>query len=61
MIRQPSYAGKIVEKDELDVLFWASEKTPFERLAESWRLNCINHNIPVTSKMVRTFVGANKR
>lgn len=61
MIRQPTYAGKIKEKDDLDILFWANEKTPFERLAESWRLNCMNHGIPTNTRMIRTFTSAIKR
>lgn len=35
MIRKPTYAGKVSEKDELDILFWATRKSPKERLAEN--------------------------
>lgn len=61
MIRRPTYAGKISEKDELDILFWATKKSPQERLVESWRLNCINNNVPVDIKMDRSRVSAKKR
>jgi len=60
MIRKPTYAGNVKEKDELDILFW-SKKKALERLEESWRLNCINHNIPIDSRMNRNVVTAKKR
>jgi len=47
VIRKPTYAGTVSEKDELDIIYWATQKTPSERLAESWRLNCRNHNVPL--------------
>jgi len=45
MVRKLTYAGKVDEKDIKDILFWATEKTASERLNESWRLHCLNHNI----------------
>ena len=34
MIRKPTFAGKIQEKDERDIRFWAYEKTAEERVQE---------------------------
>ena len=61
MIRKPTYAGKVKEKDQLDIKFWAEEKTISERLAESWRLNCLNHNVSSNIRMTRVFCKALKR
>lgn len=61
MIRKPTYAGKIQEKDQLDIIFWAHDKSPIERLSESWRLNCMNHNVPIDIRMERTANSAKKR
>jgi len=61
MIRKPTYAGKINEKDALDIKFWAEEKTVSERLDESWRLHCLNHNVPTSIRMERVFNKASKR
>jgi len=61
MIRKATYAGKVKTKDELDIKFWAEEKTVSERLAESWRLNCFNHNVSVDIRMKRVFNKAIKR
>lgn len=62
MYRKPTYSGKIKEKDELDILFWAIEKTALERLQESWRMHCINHSIdPVTSRLDKNKSFARKR
>lgn len=61
MIRKPTYAGTVQEKDDLDILYWATCKSPAERLQESWRLNCLNHNIPLDSRMNRNVGTAKKR
>jgi hypothetical protein len=62
MDRKPTYAGNIREKDERDILFWALEKSPWERLEESWRLHCLNHNIkPAENKLDKTASSASKR
>jgi hypothetical protein len=61
MIRQPTYAGNVQEKDELDILHWALNKSISERLSESWRLNCINHGIPLNSSINKTVSTATKR
>lgn len=61
MKREPTYAGQVSKKDELDILFWATIKSPQERLAESWRLNCINNGVPIDIKMDRSQVSAQKR
>lgn len=53
MVRKPTYAGNVAHKDETDILLWSS-KTPLERLAESWRLNCVNHGIPLNSRLDKT-------
>jgi len=51
MDRTPTFSGKIKDKDQEDISYWAFEKTTAERLAESWRLHCMNHNIPTDYKM----------
>lgn len=61
MIRKPTYAGIAKEKDELDIKYWAEKKTVSERLAESWRLNCLNHNVSTSIRMERVFNKASKR
>jgi len=62
MIRKPTFAGKIQEKDERDIRFWAYEKTAEERVQEAWRLHCANHNVdPVNAKLDRTKMRAWKR
>jgi len=61
MERRPTYAGKIKEKDEQDILFWALKKSPIERLQESWRLNCVNHGISTTSRLNKAIFSARKR
>ncbi|WP_425390886.1 hypothetical protein [Ekhidna sp.] len=61
MIRKPTYAGKIGQKDYEDILFWAFEKTPEERLIESWRLHCLNHGISQESLLDKNSAIAKKR
>ena len=62
MDRKPTYAGKVKEKDEQDIFYWAFEKTPRERLQESWRLHCLNHNIkPSENRLDKTKSSATKR
>lgn len=62
MQRKPTYSGKATEKDELDILYWAFEKTALERLLESWRLHCVNHDIdPFNSKINKNISKAFKR
>jgi hypothetical protein len=61
MIRKPTFAGKAEVKDRDDIFFWAFEKTAGERLAEAWRLHCINHNIPLDSKLDKSVNKAYKR
>ena len=62
MKRTPTYAGKARKKDELDILYWATQRTAVERLVESWRLHCANHNVdPVTVKIDKTAAKASKR
>lgn len=61
MIRKPTYAGNVKEKDDLDIIHWAIDKTASERLAESWKLNCMNHNIPIKSQIDKTISLAHKR
>jgi hypothetical protein len=51
MDRKPTYSGKIKDKDQEDISYWAFEKTAAERLAESWRLHCMNQNLPTNYKM----------
>ena len=60
MIRKATYAGKPEEKDNLDIFYWAN-KSPQERLSESWRLNCINHNLPINIRLDKTHMSAKKR
>ncbi|MCG8390398.1 MAG: hypothetical protein MJA30_32920 [Cytophagales bacterium] len=36
MTRKPTFAGKVEEKDRSDILFWAYEKTPYERFLFSF-------------------------
>jgi len=45
MVRKPTFAGKIQEKDDQDILFWAFQKTAAERLIGSWRLHFMNHGV----------------
>ena len=62
MERRPTYAGKGREKDERDIFYWAFEKTPWERLQESWRLHCLNHNISESeNKLNKSVNKASKR
>ena len=62
MRRIPTYSGKIKKKDELDILYWAFEKTARERLLESWRLHCVNHGIdPYNCKINKKISKAFKR
>ncbi|MCF6352457.1 MAG: hypothetical protein L3J06_05570 [Cyclobacteriaceae bacterium] len=61
MIRKPTYAGLVKNKDVQDILFWALEKTPSQRLSESWRLHCINNNMPFDAKIDKTVVKASLR
>ena len=61
MERRPTYAGTIEEKDNQDILYWAMEKTPAERLAESWRLHCVNHNVPTDISIDKNHALARKR
>jgi hypothetical protein len=61
MIRKPTYAGNVQEKDTLDILHWALNKSIPERLAECWRLNCINYGIPMNTKMNKNISSAHKR
>lgn len=61
MIRKPTFAGKIKEKEEAEILFWATEKTGEERLSESWRLHCLNHGISPQSRIDRNVTKAKKR
>ncbi len=61
MDRKPTYSGKIEDKDQKDISYWAFEKTAAERLAESWRLHCMNHNIPTDSRMDKSKNKASKR
>jgi len=62
MQRIPTYAGTVSEKDELDILYWAIHKTPWERLQESWRLHCVNNGItPAENKLNKTISKASKR
>lgn len=61
MLRKPTFAGKIQTKDERDILFWAFKKSSEERLKESWRLNCINHGIPIESRLDKEAFSAKKR
>lgn len=61
MVRKPTFAGKIDDKDKEDILFWATQKTPGERLAESWRLHCLNHGLsPDEVRLDRTKSSARK-
>ena len=61
MIRKPTYVGTVNEKDQLDIFYWAFEKTAAQRLSESWRLHCINNNIPFDAKIDKTVVKASLR
>jgi len=54
MNRKPTYAGTVEEKDAMGILFWAKEKSAFERLEEAWRLHCINHSIPFDVSSTKT-------
>jgi len=51
MVRKPTFAGKANKKDELDILYWANEKTASDRLQEAWRLHCMNMNVPTNIRM----------
>ncbi|HNP19945.1 MAG TPA: hypothetical protein PKL31_16015 [Fulvivirga sp.] len=61
MQRTPFYAGKVKDKDENDILYWANSKTAKERLAEAWRLHCANHNIDPKTPLNRKVSKAHKR
>ena len=61
MERKPTYAGKADIKDEIDILFWALEKSPKERIEESWRLNCLNHGINIQTRLNKKVFSARKR
>lgn len=62
MIRKPTFAGKVEEKDSEDIFYWAFQKTAFERLCESWRLNCINHGYQSHElRLDKTIAKATKR
>jgi len=61
MIRKPSYAGNIKEKDQLDIFYWAFEKNSAQRLSESWRLHCMNNNIPIDTRLDKSFAKAHLR
>ena len=62
MVRRPTYAGNLKDKDEQDIFYWATEKTPWERLQESWRLHCINNDIkPSENKLNKHVSKAYKR
>ena len=54
MVRKPTSYGKIKEKDQDDIFYWAFKKSAIQRLSESWRLHCANNNIPIDSKMNRS-------
>ena len=45
MVREPTFAGNAKDKDKLDILYWALNKTPRQRLEEAWRLHCANYGI----------------
>jgi hypothetical protein len=61
MERIPFFAGKVNDKDENDILYWAYHKTASERLAESWRLHCANHNIDPNTPLNKNTSKATKR
>lgn len=62
MLRKPTYAGKTTDKDHLDIIYWATQKTPHERLQEAWRLHCINNNIkPADNRLNKNVSKALKR
>jgi len=61
MIRKPTFAGKVQEKDENDILYWAFQKTPAERLAESWRLHCLNHGLEPSENRLNKMVSSAKK
>ncbi len=61
MERKATYAGKVEEKDALDILYWAKQKSPFERLEESWRLHCLNYNVPFDVSINKKYHKAKKR
>ncbi len=62
MQRILTYAGTVSEKDELDILHWAMNKTPWERLKESWRLHRVNNGITdAENKLDKTVSKAQKR
>lgn len=62
MVRKPTFAGSVKEKDEQDIYHWAFEKTALERLVESMRLYCLNHNFDMRQlKFDKTVCVASKR
>ncbi|MFY0654067.1 MAG: hypothetical protein JXQ96_18665 [Cyclobacteriaceae bacterium] len=62
MIKIPTFSGKIQEKDNNDIFYWAFEKSPAQRLEESWRLHCANHNIdPQSVRLDKSKSSARKR
>jgi hypothetical protein len=61
MQRVPTFSGKIQDKDEQDILYWARHKTAAERLVESWRLHCANHNIDPNTPLNKNVSKATKR
>ena len=62
MIRKPTFAGKAAQKDQEDIFYWAYQKTPSERLAESWRLHSLNHGLdPSNNRLNKDISKASKR
>ncbi len=61
MIRKPTYAGNAKNKDQLDIFYWAFQKTPVERLSESWRLHCLNNNVEYNIKLNKKAAKASLR
>lgn len=61
MERRPTFTGKIKSKDWEDILFWATHKTPRERLEEAWRLHCLNHNVNPKEIKLNKFMQVSRR
>ena len=62
MVREPTFAGYARDKDKQDILYWALNKTPRQRLEEAWRLHCANHSVsPSEMRLDKTKSKAFKR
>ncbi len=61
MVKKPTYAGSVKDKDQADIFHWAFNKSAAERICESWRLHCMNHNISPDQKLNKSISKAVKK